>query len=113
MQGFIKSDIGPKGEVCNFHTITFAGVNFGKLPDANGEGGAMSTIKVSTFVSKDFYDNNQGDANLAIKHRFYAVDIMTLASFIRVPDGVKSVETHAYEIVLDQDPWFADATVVE
>jgi hypothetical protein len=113
MQGFIKQDIGPKGEACEFHTITIATVDFSKLPDQDGNGAAMSTIRVSTFVSKSFYDANQGNAELAVKHRYYGVDLMTLVPFIRYPDGQKSVEQHAYEIIMNQDSWFADATVVE
>lgn len=113
MQGWIKQDIGPKGEACEFHTITSAIVSFSKLPDQNGEGGAMSTIRVSTFVSKEFYDSNLGDAELAIKHRFYAVHLIDVAGMVRAPDGVKSTEQKCYEIILAQDSFFADATVVD
>ena len=113
MQGWIKQDIGPKGESCEFHTITFAGVNFSLLPDSNGEGGATSTIKVSTFVSKEFYDANRGNAELAVKHRFYAVSLPDVAQMVRAPDGVKSVEQKSYELIIAQDPWFSDATIVD
>lgn len=113
MQGFIKQDIGPKGETCEFHTITSAVINFSLLPDENGEGGATSSIRISSFVSKEFYDTNRGNAELAIKHRIYPVDILTLAAFIRQADGTKSPEQHAYEIVMAQDSWFQDAQVVE
>lgn len=112
MQGWIKQDIGPKGEACEFHTITMASVNFSKLPDQNGEGGSMSTIRLSTFVSKAFYDANNGDAELAIKHRYYAVPLLDVAGMVRVPDGQKSVEQKSYELVLAQDSFFSDAQVV-
>lgn len=112
MQGWIKQDIGPKGEPCEFHTITMASVNFSKLPDQNGEGGAMSTIRLSTFVSKSFYDANNGDAELAIKHRTYAVSIIDVAQMVRLPDGQKSVEEKSYELIVSQDSFFSDAQVV-
>ena len=112
MQGWNKSDIGPRGEQCEFHTITSAVVNFGLLPDQNGEGGAMSTIRLSTFVSKSFYDANNGDAELAIKHRTYAVSIIDVAQMVRLPDGQKSVEEKSYELILSQDAFFSDAQIV-
>jgi hypothetical protein len=113
MRGFLKADVGPKGEAINFHCITKADIDFSLLPDAEGQGGSMSTVRISSFTSLDFYDANRGNAELAVKHRFYAVDLLSIAAMVRMPDGVKSVETKAYEAVVAQDPWFSDATVVE
>jgi len=110
VKGFIKADTGSKGEVCEFHTFTFAQVNFGMLPDELGEGGANSTIVVSSFTSKAFYDANRGNKELAIKNRTYGVNIMELL-FLRAID-TKSAEQRMYDIVIAQDPWFADAMVV-
>lgn len=113
MQGFIKQEIGPKGEVAEFHTITQAIVNFSRLPDENGEGGSQSVVRISTFVNKAFYDANNGNADLAIKHRFIAVDLLDIAPIVRQADGTKSVEQHAYEIIQAKDPFFVDAQIVE
>lgn len=112
MQGWQKTDVGSKGEVANFHCITLAPVSFALLPDENGEGGAQSQIRLSTFVSKAFYDANRGNAKLAVKHRIYNVPIQIVASWTRFPDGVKSIEQKAYEYILANDSFFSDAIVV-
>lgn len=113
MQGFIKQDVGPKGEVCDFHTITKAVVDFSKLPDENGEGGSVSLVTLSTFVSKAFYDANRGNADLAIKHRVYEVALLDVAQLVRLPNSDKSTELKCYDIILNQDAFFQDAQIVE
>ena len=110
---FKKSMIGSKGEPCEYHTITKVEADYSMLPDANGEGASMSTVRLSTFVSREFYVQNNGDARLAVFHKFYAIDLVTIGTALRVPDGVKSAEQKAYEQILLQDEFFSDAEVVE
>ena len=103
MNCLIKNEIGPKGEVCNYHTITKAVIDFGLLPDESGNGGSKSVITLSTFTSKEFYFANRGNESLAVKQRQYLVDIVTMALVIRYINGDKSVEHKAYDIILEQD----------
>lgn len=109
---FRKATVGPKGEECEYHTITRVEADYSMLPDTNGEGATMSTVRLSTFTSRSFYEQNRGNAELAIMHRFYAIDMMTMGATFRIPDGAKSAEQKMYELLVLQDPFFADAEVV-
>lgn len=110
---FKKSMVGPKGEECEYHTITKVVADYSRLPDGGEDAGSMSTVTLSTFVSREFYITNQGRSELAVVSKNYAIDLMTIGMSLRIPDGEKSAEQKAYDQILLQDEFFKDAEVVE